>query len=63
MVKKKKPQTNRGKTYEYKSFFVTKSDKEMLQYLSKVYGLNESAVIRRLITEAFSILRYVEQKK
>ncbi len=53
----------RTKKYRHKSFYLTPSDQEMLLYLSCVYGLNPSAVIRRLITEAHSIMRYVEQKK
>jgi len=46
-----------------KGFYLTDNDKEMLTYLSRVYGQNPSAVMRKLITEAYAILRYVEQKK
>ena len=58
MSKNSKP-----KLYPHKSFYLTPSDQEMLEYLSKVYGLNSSAVIRRLVTEAYSIIKYAEQKK
>ncbi len=44
------------------SFYLTPSDKKQMKYLTKVYGLNTSAVVRKLITEAYAILRYVEQK-
>jgi len=51
------------KQYPHKSFYLTPSDQEMLEYLAKVYGLNPSAVIRKLITENHAILRYVKQEK
>lgn len=54
---------SKPKIYHHKSFYLTPIDQEMLEYLSKVYGFNQSAVMRKLITEAYSILRYVEQKK
>lgn len=57
MAKNSKP-----KEFPHKSFYLTPSDKEMLDYLVKVYGLNASAVMRRLITEAYTIVKYVEQK-
>lgn len=58
MAKNSKP-----KIYIHKSFYLTPSDKEMLEYLSRIFGLNESATIRRLLTESFSIIKYAEQKK
>lgn len=54
-IKKKKP-------WPHQSFYMTPSDKEMLDFLSNYYGINRSALIRRLLTEAYSILKYVEQK-
>lgn len=50
------------KIYQYKSFYLTPSDREMLSYLVKINGSNASAVIRKLIIESYSILKYVEQK-
>lgn len=55
-IKKKKP-------YPHKSFYMTPDDQNMLKYLSQVYGLNPSAVMRKLMNEAYAILRYVEQRK
>lgn len=57
-----RPKTHK-KIFPHKSFYLTPSDRDQLEYLTKVYGLNESAVIRRLITEAYAIIRYVKQGK
>jgi hypothetical protein len=48
------------KQYDHKSFYMTPDDREMLDYLSKKFGINESAVIRKLMTEATAILKYQE---
>lgn len=40
---------------KYKSFYVTKSDIKMLEFLQKKYGCNQSAVIRRLLIEAYAL--------
>lgn len=50
------------KKYPHKSFYLTPDDQEMLTYLTRVYGLNASAVMRKLMNEAYAILRYVEQR-
>lgn len=47
--------------YTHKSFYLTPHDQEMLKYLSQVYGQNPSGVMRKLIAEAYSIIKYVNQ--
>lgn len=54
---------SRNKKITYKCFYMTHSDKEMIDYLSKKFGINPSAVIRRLLTETFSILKYKEREE
>lgn len=49
--------------YKYKSFYLTPNDVEMLKYLGEVYGCNHSMLIRKLITEAYSIIKFVKQGK
>lgn len=51
------------KPYKFKSFYLTEKTQKELEFLHDVYGENQSAVIRRLITEAYSILRYAKQYK
>lgn len=46
--------------YKTTTFYLTHSDQEMLSYLIGIYGSNASAVIRRLIIECYSILKYAE---
>lgn len=45
---------------KYKSIYCSDSDLEMLDYLVEKYGCNPSALIRRLITEAYAVQK---QKK
>jgi hypothetical protein len=49
--------------YPHKSFYMTPEDKKMLDCLSKAYGMNPSAVIRKLVTEAYAIYKHEEKKK
>jgi hypothetical protein len=44
------------------SIYLPTTDKLMLDYLCQVHDATPSATIRRLITEAYSIIKYVEQK-
>lgn len=55
---KKEPVNNAFKT----SIYLPTTDKLMLDYLCKVHDATPSATMRRLITEAYSIIKYVEQK-
>lgn len=41
----------------YTSFYLTHKTKEELGHLSKSFGENQSAVIRRLITEKYTIIK------
>jgi hypothetical protein len=38
--------------FSHKSFYLTPSDREMLELLEEKWGLNDSAIIRRALTEA-----------
>lgn len=44
------------------SIYLPTQDRLMLDYLCKVHDATPSSTMRRLITEAYSIIRYVEQK-
>lgn len=44
------------------SIYLTVQDQYMLDYLCKLHISNRGAMMRRLITEAYSIIKYVEQK-
>lgn len=57
-MSKQKPRDNPFKT----SIHLTVQDQIMLDYLCKLHNANRGAMIRRLITEAYSIIKYVEQK-
>ena len=57
MTKQKSPY-NPDKT----SIGLGTQDRLMLDYLCQLHDHNRSAMIRRLITEAYSIIKYVEQK-
>lgn len=47
----------------YKSFALKDIDWEQLDYLCKTFGLNASAVIRKLLTEAFLTRKNEEKQK
>lgn len=47
----------------YKSFYVPFQTDVELAYIVKKHGENPSMVIRRLITEAYTILKYLESDK
>lgn len=49
--------------FTHKSFYMTPSDSEMLDYLVSQWGLNESAVIRRCLTEAYTVKKFEENRK
>jgi len=55
---KKQSNTNAFKT----SIYLPTQDRLMLDYLCQVHDATPSATMRRLITEAYSIIKYVEQK-
>ncbi len=55
--------TRKRKQYPHKSFYMMPADQEMLAYLVKVYGMNGCSVMRKLVQEAYAILKYVEQKE
>ncbi len=57
-MSKQKPRVNPFKT----SIHLTLQDQIMLDYICKIYESNRGATMRRLITEAYSIIKYVEQK-
>lgn len=46
--------------FKHKSFYMTPSDSEMLEYLALHWGLNESAVIRRCLTEAYTVKKFTD---
>lgn len=48
--------------YQPTSFHLNEVDGEQLEFLAKAYGCNRSAVIRRLIAEAYALLKYVKHK-
>lgn len=54
----KKSRINPFKT----SIYLPTQDKLMLDYLCNVHDATPSATIRRLITEAYTIIKYIEQK-
>jgi hypothetical protein len=54
---KKKP-INQLKRSDYTSFRITKVDREHLEFLQEVYQESASGVIRRLIQDAYSIIKY-----
>jgi hypothetical protein len=47
--------------FAHKSFYLTPSDREMLEKLEKAWGMNDSAIIRRAITEACERIRWEEK--
>lgn len=51
------------KRRQFKSFFIPEQTDVELAYLVERNGECASAVIRRLITEAYTFLRYLEGKK
>lgn len=51
------------KETKHTSFYLTPIVEDQLRYLARVFGENPSAVMRRLITETHTILKYVEQRK
>lgn len=53
-----KPKTNPFKT----SIYLPTQDKVMLDFLCEAHEATPSAMMRRLITEAYTIIKYVEQK-
>jgi hypothetical protein len=51
------------KRRQFKSFFIPEQTDKELAYLVEKNGECASAVIRRLITEAYTFLKYLEGKK
>lgn len=60
----RKQYLNKDGTNHYRSaIYLTEQDQLMFEYLKKEYNLNGSALVRHLITETYSILKYVDEKK
>lgn len=56
--------SNRDGTFHYRTaIYMNEQDQEMYEWLKAKYGMNGSSLIRHLITEAYSILKYVKVKK
>ena len=47
----------------HKSFYLTPVTEQELNYLVEVFGECQSAVMRRLINEAYTILYYIEKRQ
>lgn len=48
--------------WPHKSFYLTPSDREMLAALEREWGMNDSQIIRRALTEACERLKYEEKQ-
>lgn len=44
--------------WHHSSFYLTPSDQEMIKFLTWHWGLNKSALIRRLLCEAYGIEQF-----
>lgn len=49
---------NKQREYRYKSFYTSDQTRKELDFLVKLYEENQSSVIRRLITAAYSVLSH-----
>jgi hypothetical protein len=57
-MSKQNPNANHFKT----SIGLTMQDQVMLDYLCKIHNYDRTNMVRRLVIEAYSVIKYVEQK-
>lgn len=51
-----------GTRYGYRSFYMNENDLKMMRFLSEFYGINPSAVIRKLLSEAYTVCKLMNPK-
>lgn len=51
-----------GNKYAYRSYYMNQNDIMMLQFLKEYYGLNASAVVRKLLSEAYTVCKLMTPK-
>ncbi len=55
--------TKDGNKYGYRSYYMNAEDIAMLKFLTQFYGINPSALVRKLITEAYTICKLLPPKE